>query len=116
MIVEPEKMTFLTANYGLTNDQIHGFFKSYMLAEQNLSTEIEYGWEEYDYYPDDPQVAMIEVLVEGDLLSYYLIDYDDWCRNFPFKQALVHDLLEIPHTPEILQLLESNGMSSWMSR
>ena len=42
MFISQEKMTFLTANYGLTEEQINDFYEGYLSAYQSMAGEIEY--------------------------------------------------------------------------
>ena len=77
MPISPEKMTFLTANYGLSADQITRFFEAYHTAMYQMGGEIEYSWEESGWYPEDPEAAMIECIVDADRLERYIEDYMD---------------------------------------
>ena len=116
MSISPEKMTFLTANYGLSPAQIEAFAEAYHTAYHQMAGEIEYEWEMGGYFPKDPEAAMIEILVDADRLEPYIEDYMDWCFNFVMKQELAHDLLEVPMSKYNLEYLESKGLSSWMLR
>ena len=58
-------MTFLTANYGLTEHQINAFNEAYQYAMYQMGAEIEYSWEESGWTPDDPEAAMIECLCDA---------------------------------------------------
>ena len=88
-------MTFLTANYGLSPEQITAFYEAYHTAMYQMGGEIEYAWEESGWTPEDPEAAMIECLVDADRLEQYIPDYMDWCFDFLMKQELAHDLLEV---------------------
>ena len=116
MPISPEKMTFLTANYGLTTKQIEAFADAYHGAYYSMAAEIEIGWEEGGYFPEDPESAMIEVLVDADRLMYYMdeADYAAWCFDFVMKQELAHDLLEVPMPQHCVDYLKSQGKSAWM--
>ena len=46
MTISQEKMTFLTANYGLTVHQINAFHEAYQHAYYSMAPEIEHSWEE----------------------------------------------------------------------
>ena len=116
MFISQEKMTFLTANYGLSRDQILAFGQAYQSAYHSMAGEIEYEWEMGGYFPKDPEAAMIEVLVDADRLEEFIPDYMDWCFDFRFKQELAHDLNEVPMARYNLEYLEENGMTSWMLR
>ena len=109
-------MTFLTANYGLSPEQILSFGQAYQSAMYSMGGEIEYGWEESGYFPEDPEAAMIEVLVDADRLEQYIPDYMDWCFDFLMKQELAHDLLEVPMPKYNLDYLKSKGLTSWQLR
>ena len=113
MPISPEKMTFLTANYGLSADQITRFFEAYHTAMYQMGGEIEYSWEESGWYPEDPEAAMIECIVDADRLERYIEDYMDWCFNFLMKQELAHDLLEVPMPSHCQDYLTSQGKSWW---
>ena len=113
MNISPQKMTFLTANYGLSPEQIYTFWRAYNTVYQQQSGEIEYTWEEGGWMPENPDQAMIECLTDADRLEPYIHDYVNWCFDFRFKQELVHDL-EDRHMPRHLQdYLESQGKTSW---
>ena len=114
MTISQEKMTFLTANYGLSPEQINSFFEAYHTAMYQMGGEIEYSWEESDYYPENPEAAMIECLVDADRLEQYIPDYMDWCFNFVMKQELAHDLLEVSMPQHCIDYLKSQGKSAWM--
>ena len=107
-------MTFLTANYGLSPEQINSFFEAYHSAMYQMGGEIEYSWNESGWYPEDPEAAMIECLVDADRLEQYIPDYMDWCYNFVMKQELAHDLLEVPMPKHCIDYLKSQGKSAWM--
>ena len=114
MTISQEKMTFLTANYGLSPEQINSFFEAYHTAMYQMGGEIEYSWEESGYYPENPEAAMIECLVDADRLEQYIPDYMDWCFNFVMKQELAHDLLEVSMPQHCIDYLKSQGKSAWM--
>ena len=109
-------MTFLTANYGLSPEQIEAFADAYQSAYHSMAGEIEYEWEMGGYFPKDPESAMIEVLVDADRLESFMDDYMDWCFDFLMKQELAHDLLEVPMPKYNIEYLESKGLTSWMLR
>ena len=114
--ISNEKMTFLTANYGLTAEQIQAFADAYQSAYYQMAGEIEMGWEEGGWYPEEPEAALIECIVDADRLEYYMDDYSEWCRDFRFKQELAHDIQEVRMPQWNLDYLKKKGMSSWMSR
>ena len=116
MNISQEKMTFLTANYGLSPEQVQAFADAYQSAYQSMAGEIEYEWEMGGYFPKDPESAMIEVLVDADRLEDFMDDYMDWCFDFLMKQELAHDLLEVPMSKYNIEYLESKGLTSWMLR
>ena len=116
MRISQEKMTFLTANYGLTVHQINAFNEAYQYAYHQMAGEIEYEWEAGGWFPKDPEAAMIECLVDADRLEPYIEDYMDWCFDFHMKQELAHDLLEVPMPKYNIEYLESKGLTSWMLR
>lgn len=116
MNISQEKMTFLTANYGLTVHQINAFYEAYQYANYQMGAEIEYAWEESGHFPENPESAMIEVLVDADRLEQYIEDYMDWCFNFHMKMELAHDLLDVPMPKYCLDYLESKGLTSWQLR
>ena len=109
-------MTFLTANYGLSPEQIQSFWEAYHSAMYQMGGEIEYAWEESGHIPEDPESAMIECLVDADRLADYIDDYMDWCFDFRFKMELVYDLQDrIP--PQYLQdYLTSQGKTWWTAQ
>ena len=108
-------MTFLTANYGLTPDQITRFAKAYHRADSQMGGEIEASWEESGWWPreEDEKACMIECLTDADRLEPYIDDYMDWCFNFLMKAELAHDLLEVRMPEHLLRYLHSNGKSCW---
>ena len=116
MNISQEKMTFLTANYGLSPEQIQAFADAYHSAMYQMGGEIEYTWEESGWYPEDPEAAMIECLVDADRLEQYIPDYMDWCFDFVMKQELAHDLLEVRMPKHCIDYLRSQGKSAWMLR
>ena len=109
-------MTFLTANYGLSPEKVEAFASAYHSAYHQMAGEIEYGWHEGGYFPENPESAMIEVLVDADRLADYIEDYMDWCFNFHMKMELAHDLLEVRMPGYCLDYLTSKGLTSWMLR
>ena len=113
MPISQEKMTFLTANYGLSPAQINAFNEAYQDAYYAMAAEIEMTWEEGGWMPEDPESAMIECLVDADRLEYYIPDYMDWCFDFVMKQELAHDLLDKPMPKHCQDYLESTGRTSW---
>ncbi len=113
MYISPEKMTFLTANYGLTPEQITAFTHAFSEAYYAMAGEIEMSWQESGWYPENSQEAMIECLVDADRLEPFLPGYMGWCFNFRFKQELVYDLMnETP--PEFCRdYLVRQGKTWW---
>ena len=109
-------MTFLTANYGLSPEQIEAFYNAYQTTYYQQAGEIEYAWEECGHFPEDPESAMIECLVDADRLQDAMPDYMDWCFDFHMKMELAHDLLEVPMPKYCLDYLESKGLTSWQLR
>ena len=116
MTISQAKMTFLTANYGLSPAQIVAFYEAYHSAMYQMGGEIEASWYESGWTPDNEESAMIECLVDADRLEPYIDDYMDWCFDFVMKAELAHDLLEVPMPQYNLDYLEQNGLSSWMLR
>ena len=116
MNISPEKMTFLTANYGLSPEQINAFNTAYQEAYYSMAGEIEMTWEEGGWMPEDPQAAMIECLVDADRLEQFIPDYMDWCFDFRMKLELAHDLNEVPMPKFCIEYLQSQGLTSWMLR
>jgi len=116
MNISPEKMTFLTANYGLSPEQIEAFANAYHTTYYQQAAEIEYSWEEGGFFPDNPESAMIECLVDADRLESAMEDYMEWCFDFVMKQELAHDLLEVPMPKHCLDYLASKGLTSWQLR
>ena len=116
MNISQAKMTFLTANYGLSPEQINAFYEAYHTAMYQMGGEIEASWYESGWTPDNEEAAMIECLVDADRLEPYIDDYMDWCFDFVMKQELAHDLLEVPMPQHCIEYLQSEGKSSWMLR
>ena len=116
MNISQEKMTFLTANYGLSPEQIEAFADAYHTAYHQMAGEIEYTWEEGGWFPEDPEAAMIECLVDADRLEPYIEDYMDWCFDFLMKQEPAHDLLEVQMPQHCIDYLQSIDKSAWMLR
>ena len=115
MRITQEKMTFLTANYGLTVHQINAFYEAYQYAMYQMGAEIEMSWEESGWTPDDPESAMIECLLDADRLEYYIEDYMDWCFEFHYKTELLYDLRNERPPEWCLPHLEREGMSYWLA-
>ena len=113
MTISHEKMTFLTANYGLSPEQVETFWSAYHSAYQSMAAEIEMSWDEGGYYPDNPEEAMIEVLVDADRLEYYIPDYMDWCFDFRYKQELIYDLKNMEPPAFLRDYLKSTGKTWW---
>ena len=109
-------MTFLTANYGLSQHQINAFYEAYQYAYHQMAAEIEMSWHEGGWVPQDEEAAMIECIVDADRLEPYIEDYMDWCFNFVMKQELAHDLLEVRMPKHCVDYLKSQGLTSWMLR
>ena len=107
-------MTFLTANYGLSPAQIEAFAQAYQSAYYQMAPEIEMGWYEGGWVPEDEEAAMIECLVDADRLEPYIEDYMDWCFNFVMKQELAHDLQEVRMPSHCIDYLKSQGKTCWM--
>ena len=116
MTISQEKMTFLTANYGLSPHQINAFYEAYQYAYYQMAGEIEATWHEGGWMPENPESAMIECLVDADRLESYIEDYMDWCFDFLMKQELAHDLNEVHMPKHCLEYLQSQGLTSWMLR
>ena len=116
MPISQEKMTFLTANYGLSPAQINAFHEAYQCAYYQMAPEIEHTWYEGGFVPEDEESAMIECIVDADRLDQYMDDYMDWCFDFLFKQELAHDIMEVPLPEHLVGYLKSQGKSAWMLR
>lgn len=113
--ISPELMTFLTANYGLTQEQIVAYAEAYNHAYYSMAPEIEYSWEEGGWMPEDPESAMIECLCDADRLRDYMdeADYDEWCFDFLYKQELVYDLMQQEPPKFLREYLVSTGKTWW---
>lgn len=113
--ISPELMTFLTANYGLTTDQIVAYAEAYNSAYWSMAGEIEYTWQEGGYYPEDEEAAMIECLCDADRLRDYMGDaqYDAWCYDFLYKMELVYDLMCKEPPGYLQEYLLSSGKTWW---
>lgn len=116
MNISPEKMTFLTANYGLSPEQVEAFAEGFESARWQLAGDIEYEWSMVGIQPENPEVVMIETLCDADRLHDFIDDYMDWCFDFLMKQELAHDILEVPMPKYNLEYLESRGLTSWQLR
>ena len=111
--ISTAKMTFLSANYGLSPAQIQAFYQGYCNAHAHMGGEIEHSWYESGWTPKDPEDAMIECLVDADRLEDYIPDYMDWCFDFRMKQELAHDLLEVPMPQHCIDYLTRRGLTCW---
>ena len=107
-------MTFLTANYGLTHDQITRFADAYHMVNSQMGGEIESSWYDSGWWPENPEACMIECLVDADRLERYIDDYMDWCFDFRMKQELAHDLLEVRMPSHCIDYLRSQGKTAWV--
>jgi len=115
MHISPEKMTFLTANYGLTPEQIRAFAEAYQSAYYAMAGEIEMSWDESGYYPDSPEEAMIECLVDADRLEPYIVDYMEWCFNFHMKLELMYDLKNLEPPKFCRDYLKGEDKTWWLA-
>lgn len=113
MTISQEKMTFLTANYGLSPAQITAFYEAYHTAMYQMGGEIEASWYESGWTPDNEEAAMIECLVDADRLEQYIPDYMDWCFDFRMKMELACDLLDVPMPQFCQDYLTSQGKTWW---
>ena len=113
--ISPELMTFLTANYGLTQEQIVTYAEAYNSAYYSMAPEIEYSWAESGYMPDDEEAAMIECLCDADRLRDFMdeAEYDAWCYDFMYKQELVYDLMQVEPPGFLQEYLLSTGKTWW---
>jgi hypothetical protein len=111
--ISHELMTFLTANYGLTEAQILSYAEAYNAAYWSMAGEIEYTWQEGGFYPEDPECAMIECLCDADRLRDYMAadEYDAWCMDFLYKMELVYDLMGKEPPGYLQEYLLSSGMT-----
>ena len=106
-------MTFLTANYGLSEEQIEAFADGLGRAYWSHSAEIEQSWAESGWTPENAEDAMIECLIDADRLEDFLDDYDTFWQDWLFKQELAHDLYDVPMPEHLAQYLQSKGMTWW---
>ena len=115
MTISQEKMTFLSANYGLSPAQIIAFHEAYHTAMYQMGGEIEASWQESNWWPreEDEAACMIECLVDADRLEPYISGYMEWCFDFRMKQELAHDLLEVPMPQFCQDYLTSQGKTWW---
>ena len=116
MNISQAKMTFLTANYGLSPEQIEAFANAYQYAYQQMAGEIYQSWGESGWYPEDEEAAMIECLVDADRLEPYITDYMEWWFDFRMKLELAHDLLEKPMPKYCQDYLVSQGKTWWTNK
>ena len=107
-------MTFLTANYGLSPQQITAFYEGYQSAFSHMAGEIEYSWQDMGWWPENEEATMIECLCDADRLEPYIDDYMDWCFGFLMKAELAHDLLEVPMPSHLTEYLHGRNLTSWM--
>ncbi len=114
--ISPEKMTFLTANYGLTPEQVQAYARGFSSAYYQMAGEIEYTWEESGFIPQDPMGAMVECLVDADRLEPYITDYRDWCFDFLYKMELVYDLMAETPPEWCRNYLTKQGKTWWTAR
>ena len=115
MRISPEKMTYLTSNYGLSVQQVTSFASALEHCEWEIGPEIEQAWEEGGWTPEDPRSAMIECCIDADRLERWIDDYMDWCFDFKYKLFLAHDLREHPIQDKFwLDWLKDQKMSTWM--
>ncbi len=115
MHISQEKMTFLTANYGLSPEQIEAFARAYQEAYYHMGPEIEMSWDESGYYPDCPEEAMIECLVDADRLEPFIVDYMAWCFNFNMKMELIYDLKNMEPPEYCRNYLRSQEKTWWVA-
>ena len=115
MNISKAKMTFLTANYGLTPEQVEAFYDGFVSAKYQLGGEIEYSWQEIGWWPENEDEALIECICDADRLHDFIDDYMDWCFDFLMKAELAHDLLEVPMPQHLTDYLSSQGKQSWMA-
>ena len=111
--ITQQKMTFLTANYGLSERQVEAFADALGKAYWSHSAEIEDSWAESGWEPENAQVAMIECLVDADRLEDFLDDYEAFWMNWPFKGSLAYDLYDVRMPKYLAMHLKSNNLSWW---
>lgn len=115
MNISQEKMTFLSANYGLSPAQVEAFAAAYQQAYYQMAGEIECSWQEMGWWPSNEDDAMIETLCDADRLAPYIDDYMDWCFDFVYKQELVYDLQDKEPPGHLQEYLLSTGMTWWLA-
>ena len=108
-----QKMTFLTANYGLSAAQVEAFADGLGKAYWSHSAEIEQSWAESGWMPENAENAMIESLVDADRLEDFLDDYGVFWQDWLFKQELAHDLYDVQMPSYLTEYLQSNNMTWW---
>jgi len=108
-----QKMTFLTANYGLSAAQVEAFADGLGKAYWSHSAEIEQSWAESGWKPENPAGAMIECLVDADRLEDFLDDYEAFWKEWLFKQELAYDLYDVDMPLFLTEYLRKNNMTWW---
>jgi len=111
--ISQEKMTFLTANYGLSEKQVEAFADALAMAYQANSAEIELNWDECNWRPESPRHAMVEALIDADGLYEFLDNYEHTWIYWDFKQELAIDLWNLEMPPNRSNWLKRNSKSSW---
>ena len=117
MYISQEKMTFLTANYGVSPKNINQFIEAMEHVISDCYYDILEAFqgvgEESDFYANE-EAILIETAVDADRLAHYIEDYDDWCRDFSYKMELAHDIKEVPMPQFLVDYLKRNNKTSWM--
>ena len=111
--ITPVKMTFLTANYGLSEEQVEAFADGLGKAYWSHSAEIEGSWAESGWEPENAQDAMIECLIDADRLEDFIDDYEAFWMHWPFKMSLAHDLYDVRMPKHLACHLVSNNLTWW---
>ena len=108
-----QKMTFLTANYGLSEKQVEAFADGLGRAYWSHSAEIEQSWAESGWTPENAEDAMIECLIDADRLEDFLDDYEAFWMHWPFKMALAHELYDVRMPRHLAYHLSLHNLTSW---
>ena len=111
--ISQEKMTFLTANYGLSEKQVEAFADALAMAYQANSAEIELSWTECNWHPESPRHAMVEALIDAEGLYEFLDNYEHTWIYWDHKQELAIDLWNLEMPPKHSNWLKRNNKTSW---
>ena len=115
--ISQEKMTFLTANYGLSPENISQFYEAMeqVISEcyHDILEAFQSTGEEDDFYKNE-EAILIETACDANRMDRFIPG--DWIDDFRQGMELAHDLKEVAPPQWIVNYLEREGKTMWMLR